>query len=363
MKKTIVESRLFFILIYFSIILSITLSYDLVQATSYPIKINVVTKNKADYLTPENALAAGFSALMHNDLEWYYQSLTEKSADQDKAQLAKAGIDPNENLDLVEIGDQLFLIDKSNYKNGMLLHIKMVSPDGTIATGSVVFVQEKGLWKQTFEYAADEDLYVYLDAAPPEEIFNTEIRLFPDHWNYQWYQQILNKKSKQQGSDLKTVSVLCVLGNIKDTSGNIQSVEDIDPETLVLNYVVKPTAWHFGKKNKTFILIENKTSNHLPHKSFKNWEKQHQLRPGFEGPVMLVKFNKFEAISSLDNLDDKKTHTITISGKLKDNETHFRGETQITLIPPGSPNKQHKPPASPATENLFHNHWWDQDGR
>jgi hypothetical protein len=98
------------------------------------------------------------------------------------------------------------------------------------------------------------------------------------------------------------------------------------------------------KKNKTFILIENKTSKQLPHKSFKNWEKQHQLRPGFDGPVMLVKFNKFEAISSLDNLDDKKTHTITISGKLKDNETHFRGETQITLIPPSSPGKQDQDP-------------------
>jgi hypothetical protein len=49
---------------------------------------------------------------------------------------------------------------------------------------------------------------------------------------------------------------------------------------------------------------------------------------------MLIRFNKFEAINSLDNLDDEKTYTVSVSGKLRDNETHFRGETQITLIPP-----------------------------
>jgi hypothetical protein len=150
----------------------------------YPVKINLITKNEADYLTPENTLAAGFSALMNNDVEWYYNTLTKNSADQDKAQFAKAGIDLNENLDLVEPGDQLFLLGKSKYKNGILLNIKTVSLDGTIATGPVVFVQEKRLWKQTFEYSEDQDSYTYLDAAPPEEIFNVEIELFPNSWTH-----------------------------------------------------------------------------------------------------------------------------------------------------------------------------------
>ena len=126
---------------------------------TYPIKVSVIHKNQAHYNTPENTLAAGFSALMHNDLEWYYNTLTEKSAEQDKAQFAEAGIDPNENLNLVEPADQLFLLDKLNYRDGILLYIKTVSPDGTLATGPVVFVQEKGLWKQTFEYASDQELH------------------------------------------------------------------------------------------------------------------------------------------------------------------------------------------------------------
>jgi hypothetical protein len=325
----------------------------------YPIKINVISKKQADYNAPENTLAAGFFALMNNDLDWYYETLTKEAAIEDKAMFEEAGIDLSEKFKLIFPGDQLVILDKKPYKNGILIYNKVITRTGMIFTGANVFVIENGLWKETLDYTSDEEFHSYFDVATPEEIFSTDIRLFPEHWNYQWYQQMLNKKSKQQGSDCKKVSVLCVLGNVKDTSGNIQSVEDIDPETLVLNYVVRPTPWHFGQKNKTLILIENKKSNHLPHKSFKNWEKQHQLRPGFEGPIMLVKFNKFEAISSLDNLDDKNNHTITISGKLKDNETHFRGETQITLIPPGSPGKSDSTPAYPATEILFNDHWWD----
>jgi hypothetical protein len=326
----------------------------------YPVKINLITKSQADYKTPENTLASGFNALMNNDLEWYYETLTKSAAIKDKSMYEKAGIDLSEKYKLINPGDQLMIFDKKPYKNGILIYSKGISSKGTIFTGANVFVLENGLWKETYDYASDKEIHAYFDIAPSEDIFSTDVRLFPKQWHYLWYQQMLNKRSKHKGSDFKKVSVLCVLGNIKDTSGNIQSVEDIDPETLVLNYVVKPTAWHLGKKNKTFILSGNKTSKQLPHKSFKNWEKQHQLRPGFDGPVMLVKFNKFEAISSLDNLDDKKTHTITISGKLKDNETHFRGETQITLIPPSSPGKQGKTPAFPATESLFHDHWWDQ---
>ena len=348
---------LLLLLIYISMFFDINTSWSADEL--YPVKLKLITKNQADYKTPENTLAAGFFALMNNDLDWYYETFTKEAAIEDKAMFEEAGIDLSEKFKLIFPGDQLVILDKKPYKNGILIYSKGITTRGTIITGVNVFVLENGLWKETYDYASDEEIHAYFDVAPPEEIFDTEIRMFPNNWNYQWFQQMLNKKSKQPGSNDKKVSVLCVLGNIKDTSGNIQSVEDIDPETLVLNYVVKPTPWHVGKKNKPLILIENKTSK-LPHKSFKNWEKQHQLRPGFDGSVILVKFNKLEAINSLENLDDKKTHTISVSGKLKDNETHFRGETQITLIPPSSSGKQDKTPAFPAIENLFHDHWWDQ---
>jgi hypothetical protein len=71
----------------------------------------------------------------------------------------------------------------------------------------------------------------------------------------------------------------------------------------------------------------------LPDKSFDQWEKQQHLRRNFQGPVMMIKFSKFEAINSLEDLNPEKTYTVSVSGKLKDKETHFRGETQINLIP------------------------------
>jgi len=41
-------------------------------------------------------------------------------------------------------------------------------------------------------------------------------------------------------------------------------------------------------------------------------------------------------MKSLDDPDFGKTYTITVSGKFKDDETHFRGETQISIVPHGS---------------------------
>jgi hypothetical protein len=58
----------------------------------YPVKINLITKDQADYKTPENTLAAGFFALMNNDLEWFYETLTISAAIEDKAMYEEAGI-------------------------------------------------------------------------------------------------------------------------------------------------------------------------------------------------------------------------------------------------------------------------------
>lgn len=347
-------------LLFFCTLIFLNVNISWSADETYPVKVNVITKNQADYETPENTLAAGFFALMYNDLDWYYETLTEESAIEDKAMFEKAGIELSENFKLINPGDQLFILDKKPYKNGILIYNKGITSEGTIYTGPNVFVLENGLWKETFDYASDEEIHEYFDVAPSEEIFNVEIRLFPNHWNYQWYQKMLNKKPKQHGLDFKKVSVLCVLGNLKDSDGNLRGVEEIDPETVVLNYVVKPLPWNKRQKNKSAVLIKNSDSNRIPGKSFKKWEQQHQIQQYFKGSLMLIRFNKFETISSLDNPDDEKTYTVSVSGKLRDNETHFRGETQITLIPNGFQGKQDKSSRSPAVEDLFIDHWWDQ---
>ena len=337
MKKHKVIFCLCFLLTNYFVLLFFSLPNAFAQDDLYPIKVDVIEKREADYFTPENALAANFSALIQNNLEWYYDTLTEKTAADDKKRFAEAGIDPNKKLDLVEEGDQLFLLDRLKFKDGILLHTKVISMDGTIGTGPVVFVQENGLWKQTFKYSSDQDLFEYFDLAIPGEILNSEIQISPNQWNLQWYRQMLNKKSHSRSSEFKNVTVLCVLGNFKDSEGNDFSVEDIDPETLVLNYVVKPVSWDKGEKGETAVLINNDKQTTLEaQKLLKNWEKQNPLHQGFQKPIMLVKFSKFEAMKSLDDPDFGKTYTITVSGKFKDDETHFRGETQISIVPHGS---------------------------
>jgi hypothetical protein len=153
----------------------------------YPVKLNLITKNQADYKTPENTLAASFFALMNKDLDWYYETLTESAAKIDKAMFEEEGFDINEIFKLISPGDQLVILDKKPYKNGILIYSKGITTKGGIVSGANVFVLENGLWKETYDYSSDTEIHAYFDVAPPEEIFNTEIRLFPDHWNYQWY--------------------------------------------------------------------------------------------------------------------------------------------------------------------------------
>jgi hypothetical protein len=280
------------------------------QNESYPINIKPINKNQADYKTPENTLAAGFSALMNNDLNWYYETLTTGTALMDKAMYEEAGLDLTEKFKLVNPGDKLIMLDKKTYKNGMLILIKGIIHDGTIITGPNIFVEENGLWKETFEYISDEKLLDYYSLTTPGGILNAKIQLNPNQWNLQWYEQMINRKSNQDLSKINKVPVQCKISSLKDIDGNIIDIEDIDPETVLLNYVVKPISWSNGSKKET-------TSSQKPH--------------------LLIKFSKFEAMASIEDLYSQKIHNISISGKLKDNETWFRGETQINILSTGKP--------------------------
>jgi len=45
---------------------------------------------------------------MQNNLDWYYNTLTQNSVTYEKTLFDEAGIDPNKNLELFEDGDRLF---------------------------------------------------------------------------------------------------------------------------------------------------------------------------------------------------------------------------------------------------------------
>ncbi len=133
-----------------------------------PVKVEIINKEEAKYDSPENSYAAMISALTKKDLSWYYETLTEESATNDKKDFQESGIDPQKNFDLAKGTKADFIIDKLPYKHGVLLICESHQEDGSIITGPSIFVKENGLWKATFEFSSDEKLWDYIDYVKPE---------------------------------------------------------------------------------------------------------------------------------------------------------------------------------------------------
>jgi hypothetical protein len=131
----------------------------------YPVKVLEIDKTQADYKTPENTTAASTSALLQKDLDWYYQTFTVETAAQDKKMFQDAGLDLNEKFKLANITYEEYIIDKINYKDGILLisEIHNHDIDGTILNMWVGLVIEDGLWKITYKFSEDEELFKYND--------------------------------------------------------------------------------------------------------------------------------------------------------------------------------------------------------
>ncbi len=149
------------ILLFALIVLSVA-GYAYAQDSDYPIKLQRIDRSQATYDTPENTLEAQISALLAEDLEWYYETLTQESVALEKEIFKDAGMDPEKTFEVVDEGDQDFIIDKIAYKDGVILVGKTVTKEGYVLIGPAVFVKENGLWKQTFEYNTDEELDQYM---------------------------------------------------------------------------------------------------------------------------------------------------------------------------------------------------------
>ncbi len=123
-------------------------------------KIPTINKSEADYKTPENTLAASSSALLAEDLEWYYTSLSQDALIYEKQLFGVAGIDPSANFNLVDESHDEYILLEVPYKNGVLVIIEehYNDTDGTIYTSAAGMVQEDGLWKITYAYGEDEEV-------------------------------------------------------------------------------------------------------------------------------------------------------------------------------------------------------------
>jgi len=96
------------------------------------------------------------------------------------------------------------------------------------------------------------------------------------------------------------VSILCIIGNLKDNQGNPHSVDEISSETLLLNNVLPPQPWKFKKEEKIAIILKSREDRYLKaRKGFREWHRASRFFKDYQGPVMLVKFNKFNPSSCL----------------------------------------------------------------
>ncbi|MCK4604803.1 MAG: hypothetical protein KAU41_08980, partial [Deltaproteobacteria bacterium] len=157
----------------------------------YPIKVAIIEKDQATYDTPENALAAMCSSSIREDLEWYYETLTEETALEDKKAFQEAGIDPRKESEVFrKYFKEAYIIDKHIYGHSIILVVDIHTTSGTIFTLPYTFVEEHNKWKMTNKFAGDEDLWEYLDYIKPEEIISSTTIIRPNRWNLNWYNWI-----------------------------------------------------------------------------------------------------------------------------------------------------------------------------
>ena len=268
----------------------------------YPMKVKIIDKDQAKYDTPENAFAALRSALIEENLEWAYETFTEESAEELKKLYEEAGINRQKIFDLEKTVKDTFIVDKIEYKDAVLLDIEYHNKDGSIKKIPTAFVRDGEKWKNTNKFASDEELWEYLDYIKPEEIISSATIIRPNRWNLNWYNRIKEHMEERKWIRrfAERICILCMIGNLKDNEGNLHSVEEIVPETLLLNYLVHPQPWGFGQGEKIALIFDLREGQDLNEiRGFKDWHNGSKLSKEYKGPVMLVKFNKFKAMEIL----------------------------------------------------------------
>ena len=302
------------------------------EESEYPVKVEIINKSQAKYDTPENTLAALRSALVNEDLEWADEVLTKESAEEQKTLFEGAGIDHRVIFDLERDVNYTFIIDKILYKDAVVLVIEDHDKDGSITKIPLTFLKEDGKWKLTNKYAADVELHEYLDYKPGAIITST-VKIRPNRWNLNWYNWIkaYMEKKKWIKRIAERVSILCLIGNLKDNEGSPYSVKEIAPETILLNDILPSQPWRFRRREKIALILGSREDRYLRRrKGFKEWHLTDRFLKKYQGPVMLVKFNKFKAMETLSEMIPGNEYEITVAGELKDGK-RFQGSAKITI--------------------------------
>lgn len=118
-----------------------------------PLKIQKVTREKADYATPEGALAAFLSAILSANKSWYLDTWDEASRKEHEHELT--------NNDFVSQAAQLYssasfyLLSRIERKDFVILEYVAKFTDMPDEPERIALALEKGQWKATNKYASD----------------------------------------------------------------------------------------------------------------------------------------------------------------------------------------------------------------
>ncbi len=152
------------------LILFLNVSYVYCEVDDLPQKVELITREKANYLTPENTLAAIHSALIAGMLDWSDEAMTRESKEEEIADFKAAGIDRSKMFELERNIKEEYIIEKFVYKDAIFLIVNAIGYNGSIHQIPLPFVLEDGLWKFTNKFASDDIIFDYLRYIPP--LFN-----------------------------------------------------------------------------------------------------------------------------------------------------------------------------------------------
>ena len=336
-------------------------------AAEYPMEIKIVRESEAKYNSPENTYIAMISSLFHEDIDWYFRTLTKESAEKEINLQLRYNYGPEEIFDSVKNINKIIITDQKPYKNGALLIVKTINNDGSIIEGPSIFVQENGLWKSSQEtLLADDPVLDYLEyTPPPQHLTPFELSVHPSEWPLSWYAWFSEyaEMNDHPSDKSEKITVLCA---ISDEVEDDVTITDILPETLKLNDKVIPQPWHYftwgnvsQAKGTSIILPPGGNLPITDSKGFKHWYSRKNLRDS--KPVMLVRFNLYQAMQTLSDLKAGEVYDVVVSGKLK-NDKPFKTTAKISIITSTDQPKKNwrwwrqKPPH----QDKMLEHWWNR---
>ena len=136
----------------------------LALAVDYPYPMKLISKSAMNYLTPENTLFSIHSCHVAKDLACSDKALTEAHL-QDF--IEDFGEDRKLVLDYVDNVVSSQIIGKQEFKDGsIIILVEDVFKDGSVIQTGTPFIQEKGLWKLTDQFAADDDFADFIHVVP-----------------------------------------------------------------------------------------------------------------------------------------------------------------------------------------------------